>query len=278
MSITNVGDGKVVLIAGGGKIYADVAAKFTSSEKGLDEILATPEDSELVKKIISSGHEAALEFDYFLFGVEGYARVTETQLVRKRIASYMIKSGRANKKGNRSYDVVLPNSISEFGAWVPIDPYKVSIGENFVGNMNIMNSKDFDLSIFVTPELLNDLISRWYNAGVEMGLPEEDLRYMKPQGTEFKAIIGMNAHALRDWFRIRLCKRAQTEIRDLATKMYNLCLEAAPTLFESAGPNCKVLGYCPENKLQCESGKNKIPTKDEALAIIHKYWEGRKND
>ena len=35
-----------------------------------------------------------MEFDFFLFGVEGYSRVTEVQLVRKRLASYLIKSGR----------------------------------------------------------------------------------------------------------------------------------------------------------------------------------------
>ena len=35
MNIGRVGEGKVVLIAGGGRVYTDVAARFTRSERGL---------------------------------------------------------------------------------------------------------------------------------------------------------------------------------------------------------------------------------------------------
>ena len=55
---------------------------------------------------------------------------------------------------------------------------------------------------------------------MEAGLHEEDLRYLKPQATEFKALIGMNAHALLDWFKIRCCKNAQAEIRDMACRIF----------------------------------------------------------
>ena len=104
-----VGEGKVSLISGGGKIYTDIAARFCRSEKSMENIIASEYDAKLVKRIVESGHKAATEFDFFIFGVEGYARVTETQLVRKRLASYLIKSGRADKKGKRSFDVVLPH-------------------------------------------------------------------------------------------------------------------------------------------------------------------------
>ena len=102
MNKQNVGDGKVVLISGGGKIYTDIAARFVRSEKSLDEIIGSEYDKSIVQNIMNSGHKAAVEFDYFIFGVEGYSRVTEVQLVRKRIASYMIKTGRANKNGKRN--------------------------------------------------------------------------------------------------------------------------------------------------------------------------------
>ena len=57
-----------------------------------------------------------MEFDYFIFGGEGYSRVTDT-LDRKRLASYIIKSGRANKKANDP-DTVLPESIMDVAALV----------------------------------------------------------------------------------------------------------------------------------------------------------------
>ena len=55
-------------IAGGGKIYTDVAARFVRSERSLEDIAASPYSREIVRNILSSGHRAALEFDFFLFG------------------------------------------------------------------------------------------------------------------------------------------------------------------------------------------------------------------
>ena len=251
MEIRSVGNGKVVLLAGGGKVYADTAARFCRSEKSLDELAGAPHDVELVRRIVQSGHEAALEFDWFIFGVEGYSRVCETQLVRKRMASYLIKSGRVDKHGKRRFSVVLPKKLQSLS----FDCYVESgIQTRSVSGRDILN-----------------IISQWYEAGVAAGIPEEDLRYLKPQATEFKGVIGMNAHALRDWFKIRLCNRAQAEIRDLARKMFRLCKEAAPELFVGAGPSCEVLGYCPEME-QCKEMDGKVPTKEGAKILLKKIW------
>lgn len=248
MEIRSVGEGKVVLLAGGGKVFADTAARFCRSEKSLDELAGAPHDKELVRRIVQSGHEAALEFDFFIFGVEGYSRVCETQLVRKRMASYLIKSGRVDKHGKRRFSVVLPKRALDHIALVRLP--------GFIGMTHLYTAED-----------ICDIISQWYDAGVKDGIPEEDLRYLKPQATEFKGVIGMNAHALRDWFKIRLCNRAQAEIRDLARKMFRLCKEAAPELFEGAGPSCEVLGYCPETE-QCQQMKGRMPTKTQAMGAL----------
>ena len=109
--INYTGRGNVMLIAGGSKIYTDVAARFVRSERSIDDIVASPYDRHILENILNSNHKAALEFDWFLFAVEGYARVTEVQLVRKRLASYMIKSGRAQLDGKREFSVVVPHEI-----------------------------------------------------------------------------------------------------------------------------------------------------------------------
>ena len=241
------GQGKVLLLAGGGHIYTDIAARFVRSERSLEEIIASPYSKQIVQNILSSGHSAALEFDYFLFGVEGYSRITETQLVRKRMASYLIKSGRAELGGKRVFSVVYPESVAGFAAELTLPD----------GHKSTLSGRD-----------LAELSRQWYEAGLQKGLPEQDLRYLKPEATEFKGIIGMNAHALRDWFRIRCCRNAQAEIRDMALKMLRLCKKAAPDLFAGAGPSCVELGYCPENRLQNEKCRGRILTKDEALKIL----------
>lgn len=262
-----VGDGKVELIAGGGKVYTDIAARFVRSERSLKKIIASDYSKELVKRIINSGHEAAVEFDFFIFGIEGYTRVTEVQLVRKRLASYMIKSGRAEKLGKRSFDIVIPDNIEAFTAEksLPVNLFKLKDGSKLLEYLPDGND---EVILEYSSEDILKLVEEWYNTGVDKGLPEEDLRYVKPQATEFKALIGMNAHALRDWFRIRCCKNAQREIRDLALKMLNLCKKSVPDLFADAGPNCVRLGYCPENEFQHEDCRGKIMTKNEAIKLI----------
>lgn len=245
------GSGKVILLAGGGKIYTDLAARFVRSERELEEIAASPYSRQIVQNILDSNHRAALEFDYFLFGLDGYSRVTETQLVRKRLASYLIKSGRAELGGKRVFKVVYPEKAAEFTALVTLP-----------------NGEKVKLSGRELAELSN----QWYDQGLDAGIAEEDLRYLKPQATVFKAIVGMNAHALLDWFAIRCCRNAQAEIRDLAWKMLNLCRQAAPDLFVNAGPNCKQLGYCPENRMQNPACRGKIPVKTDALEILRKNY------
>ena len=43
------GNGKVVLLAGGGKIYTDIAARFVRSERSLEEIAASPYSRQIVR-------------------------------------------------------------------------------------------------------------------------------------------------------------------------------------------------------------------------------------
>lgn len=274
MKITNVGEGKVMLIAGGGKVFTDVAARFVRSERDIEHIVGSRYDKNLVETILNSGHLAATEFDYFVFAIEGYARVTETQLVRKRHASYCIKSGRANKNGKRSYDVVMPKNVVEFKALTELNPKEIRIRHK---DGNVLNLSDVDdietVEYMFTGEELLHIMEDWYECGVMQNIPEEDLRYLKPQGTEFKAIVGMNAHALFDFFNVRTCECAQTEIRHLAKEMLRLCKGVAPDLFRKAGPNCVKLGYCPEGKFMAEKCKNTkhVPTKDIVDDLIRKW-------
>ena len=54
----------------------------------------------------------------------------------------------------------------------------------------------------------------------------------------------------------RACNRAQWEIREMADRMLELCMEVSPVIFRNAGPPC-VRGPCPEGKLSC--GKPRRP-------------------
>jgi thymidylate synthase (FAD) len=113
---------------------------------------------------------------------------------------------------------------------------------------------------------------REYDDCLKIGVAEEDARYLKPQGTAFKAVVKMNSHALLDWFKIRCCLQAQNEIRDLAWKMLVLCKKAAPDVFAKAGPSCVAYGFCTENSRQhpdCKA-KGKL-TMEQAKAILNEH-------
>ena len=70
-----VGDGKVYLLAGGGKVFTDIAARFVHGERSVEEICDSPYSAKIVKNILSSGHLAATEFDWFAIGVKAVCLV-----------------------------------------------------------------------------------------------------------------------------------------------------------------------------------------------------------
>lgn len=281
INVKKVGQGEVFLIAAGDRTYCDLAAKFCRTEKDVQDLIASPQSKKLIQDLLDSGHTAALEFDTFIFGIQGYARVTEVQMVRKRLASYLIKSGRVEENGKRNMDVVIPDSICNFSAKQVINPEKLTL--KFANPNGIAQVKLNDCFPLMkqqfgqteNPLVIYDydymdilgLIDTWYTEGLMKKIPEEDLRYMKPQATEFKAAIKIDAANLRNWAKIRMCKRAQAEIRDLVTKMVMLAKEARPELMEGVGPSCVTFGYCPETE-QASECVGKVPTRKQVMNYI----------
>lgn len=252
--------------------YVDIAATFTRSEKSMGEIVEMPYNPKLVEKVVNMNHLATTEFDYFVFAVEGVSRVVETQLVRKRLASYLIKSGRVQKNGRRSYDIVKPKSLNGFRPTININTKNVLINGCEIDPGKYDSTR---VQIKLDFEDLMDVLEQWYNEGVKENLPEEDLRYAKPQGTEWKGLVAMNAHGWLDWLKIRACLNAQHEHRDLALKFMKELKAHSPHLFKNAGPSCVVLGYCPENEYQHERCKGKIITHTEAKLVLKDYMRNK---
>lgn len=166
---------------------------------------------------LASGHETVIEHAAFTFRVEGVSRVLLAQLTRHRLASYSVQSQRYC---GVHLEYVMPQTVVETG-WRC--DYETQMEQSFY----------------------------LYQRMVEGGVPEEDARYVIPQGFACCIIVTMNARELLHLFSLRCCNRAQWEIRELADRMLRLCKEAAPGLFEQAGPGC-VRGRCPEGKRGCK--------------------------
>ncbi|MCG0275931.1 MAG: FAD-dependent thymidylate synthase [Thermosediminibacteraceae bacterium] len=96
-----------------------------------------------------------------------------------------------------------------------------------------------------------DTCKKAYLDMVKMGVDKEDARYILPMGTCTNLVVTMNVRSLYNFFKLRCCERAQSEIRELARMMLAEVKKIAPNLFKKAGAPCEATGYCPEGELSC---------------------------
>ena len=200
--------------------YSSVGAKELK-EKTTDEV-----KKRLIRQVINSGHTSTLEHASFTFAIDGVSRVTEIHLIRHRIASFSIQSGRYVKRGDAAYRI--PPKIRTLADKKLLEKYE----------KHLDNSQEL------------------YNELVEAGIPAEDARFCQPQSIQVKIVMTMNARELLHFFSIRSCTRAQWEIREVAQQMLVLVKKVAPIIFENAGPPCVSEKLCDQGKMSCGIWKN----------------------
>lgn len=221
------------------------AAKLCYSAAGINTVmdgLTEEKTDSFLDMLTEIGHESPIEHASFTFGVEGVSRSLLAQLTRHRLASYSVQSQRYVKEG--AFQFVVPPEIA-------------SIPE---AKREFLMAMEEDQRHY---ERLAELLQRKHETGfLSQGLPEkeakrraekkaiEDARFVLPNACATKLICTMNARELMNFFTHRCCNRAQWEIRELATEMLRLVREAAPRLFQKAGPPC-LRGSCPEGKMSC---------------------------
>ena len=204
-----------------------LGARLCYSKARVDDLLervSTRDQTNFVNRIMGMGHDSVLEHASFTFGIEGVSRVLLAQITRHRLASFSVQSQRYV-----SYE-------SGFGYIVP--PKIEALGAEAV--------TEFEQQM--------DTLHQWYTRWQEkLGTGEggnEDARFVLPGACETRMMVTMNVRELRHFFSLRMCTRAQWEIRALANEMHRLCMEVAPALFANAGPGC-LRGACPEGEKTC---------------------------
>lgn len=203
------------------------AAKLCYSASGASDImegLTADKTASFLKVLRDAGHFSPFEHASFTFAVEGLSRVCTHQLVRHRLASYSQQSQRYVGMGGIS--CVVPPKIAA-------DPEALKLYEA-------------------------QAESAWkcYSDLVDLGIDKEDARFILPHGAETKIAVTMNARELHHFFSIRLCKRAQWEIQELARQMLSAVRGVSPEIFALAGPSCVTIGKC------CEAHPCNAPYKD----------------
>ena len=192
--------------------------------EGLDKKTDTADNAAYIRRVLASGHTSIAEHASFTFGLEGVSRTLLAQITRHRVASFSVQSQRyVSVAGAEVFDYVLPPRIRALGP---------EAEEKFVQQMKTMQ--------------------RWYDEWSEaLGQDSaEDARFVLPGAAATRIVMTMNARELLHFFSLRMCNRAQWEVREAAWRMYELVYPLAPSVFENAGPGC-ARGACPEGKRTC---------------------------
>ena len=230
------------------------AAKATLSPHEFTEITSEMSDERVenwVKELITRGHGSPLEHSIYIFEVI-CSRVCSHQLVRHRHASYSQLSQRYSDKYLRGfikktcsllgleykesfeYYVYVLNKLLE--ARLGFHEMVNLVGEAFMIPPSITAKQNLEYLVHLVESTM-----RYYKALVN-GVPYEDARYLLPQAIKTRVIVSMNARELLEVFLpLRMCTRAQWEIRTIAWSMWKQLLEVHPRIFKYTGPRCVLL-------------------------------------
>lgn len=143
----------------------------------------------------------------------------------------------------------------------------------FVTNVQSLRycNKDGKISIYMAPELVDNpymiktiqdqenIVNAQYNyiqgyleeGHIKGEKANEIARTILPIGISTSCNIAVNIECLAHLANVRLCTRAELPIRTIVKEMVRQVVEVEPRYKFLLVPQCKKLGYCPENNKEC---------------------------
>ena len=179
----------------------------------------------LIERVISSGHYSTIEHIQVSFAISNVSRACTHQLVRHRHMSFSQKSQRYVKEKGQ-FDYIIPPTIEK-------NPEMKLKFENLMSE-----------------------ISKVYGELTDAGILAEDARAVLPNATSTSLVASLNLRELIHLANLRLCTRAQYEIRTMVKMMCDTLVAEEPWLKPYLVPKCERLGFCDEDK-SC----GRMPTK-----------------
>ena len=180
---------------------------------------ATDEEKmlKLIERVISSGHYSTIEHIQVSFAISNVSRACTHHLVRHRHMSFSQKSQRYVKEKGQ-FDYIIPPTIEKD---------------------EVLKAKFIDFM---------NKISEQYQEFVEAGIPAEDARFVLPNAAASSLVTSLNLRELIHLANLRLCTRAQYEIRTMVKMMCDALVAEEPWLKPYLVPKCERFGFCDEDK------------------------------
>jgi len=164
-----------------------------------------------IQKWVEVGHESVIEHASATFYIKA-SRVLTHELVRHRIASYSQRSQRYVKESEPKY--IMPPELEHVHLQ---DPRYRDAGIQASGT--------------VWFDVVMDMAWEAYRTLLEAGVKPEIARYVLPNACETQIVMTMNLRELRHFIKLRTSKRALPEMREVAGKIRDMCIEIAPQVF-----------------------------------------------
>ena len=171
----------------------------------------------LIERVVSSGHYSTIEHIQISFAISNVSRACTHQLVRHRHMSFSQKSQRYVKEKGQ-FDYIIPPTIER-------NPELKEKYENFM-----------------------EEISKMYCEFTDAGIPAEDARFVLPNAAASSMVASLNLREMIHLANLRLCTRAQYEIRTLVKMMCEALVAEEPWLKPYLVPKCERWKFCDEDK------------------------------
>jgi thymidylate synthase (FAD) len=203
---------------------------------------------DFIAERLKTGHASPLEQVVFWFGISGVSRSLSHQFVRHRIGiSFEQQSQRYVRYKEDRLEYVRPKTWDRAGLG---DEYDRLMGE----------------------------ITRVYRGALDAGIPAEDARFVLPNATPTNFQVMVNFTELLHVADLRLCWRAQWEIRHMVALMRREVVKAVPEIGGQLQPKCgdRRMGYCDEplkDWEQCPLGKVR-PHKEMLFQVFEQHRKG----
>ena len=163
----------------------------------------------IAKGCAKTGHMSVFEHAYFTFHVSGISRACLAQLSRHRHLSLSVRSQRfCDESGNGVLGCIIPKAFNDEQLEIAMQTYREEIDK--------------------------------YQVLLASGAAKEDARMVLPNAMETELYLSANARALIEASHLRLCNRAQDEIRTMFGKMKEEVEHVSPEIAEMMVPQCEV--------------------------------------
>lgn len=227
----------------------------------------------LVQKVLNSGHQSIAEHVYFTFAIEGISRACSHQLVRHRAGivfsqqsqrycvpknieeleqflTYYIKGQYALIKETGLDIKILGQELSEEFPGTSCEVFIKHLIEKYFTHTDSIPGLEKDDNTLVCSYLNDSYFKSFYDYLhlLAFGLKGEDARNVLPNATKTNITMSVNYRELIHLCNLRLCTRAQKEIRDLFKLIVKEVKNVDEKLASYLVPQCEVLGLCTEHR------------------------------